>query len=377
MNQWPTRRLVGVTLTVGTVLYLIYYVPGAIAYVFGRVWNITVVLIIATALAVLVSPLVRLLCRARVRLPERGKRMIATLLVLALVLWLGWLVASATASQLAHEVQGLLIMSRLWLTQAPTQVRDWLAAHSEDFPPVVVTQATEAVAQATQNLLKFQFGFAKGALLGGWVAVETFVVPLLAFYFLTDGRALRDGFLSLLPRRFLPFVTAVLDDVVVLLNSYVRALVLICLIDALVVGLGLYACGVSMYLILAVIVGALRLAPIVGPIVAGVPVVGVTMLQNGPHTGMVVLVCYLVLFLLDGKFLTPILLAGGTTLHPVTVIVSLLIGYEFVGLVGLLIAVPTAGIIRVVYLRYREMFGDQNGNGGQPEPEAATQTGPQ
>ena len=73
------------------------------------------------------------------------------------------------------------------------------------------------------------------------------------------------------------------------------------------------------------------MAPVVGPLVAGVPCVGVPLIQNGPTTATVVLVVYAMLIAIDGKLLTPVFLAGSATLHPVVVIISLLLGYEFLG----------------------------------------------
>ncbi|MCE5215873.1 AI-2E family transporter [bacterium] len=94
------------------------------------------------------------------------------------------------------------------------------------------------------------------------------------------------------------------------------------------------------------------------PIVGGVFCGGLPLIQNGVHTGLIVLLCYWLLFVVDGKLLTPLLLAGSAMLHPVLVIISLLLGYEFFGVLGLLVAVPAAGILRALYLRCRQAFVD-------------------
>ncbi|MEN6347137.1 MAG: AI-2E family transporter [Armatimonadia bacterium] len=358
MEQWTTRRVALLTLTVGIVLYLVYYVPGAVAHFVDRVWDVVVILILATALAVLLSPAVGFLCRVRLPLPARLQRVAATLLAMVGCVALLWLVVSLMATQLFHETEGILQVSKTWLAQAPTQLQMWLDAHSADFPPEVVSRVAGAATQMTQSLLQYQFGFAKGALLRGWYIVELLIVPVLAFYFLIDGDALRNGTIASAPKRYRQFVRDALSDVSAVLHSYVRAQVLLCGGVAVAVGLILKLCGVSTYLSLAVLAGVLRMAPIVGPIVGGVFCVGLPLIQNGVHTGLVVLLCYWLLFVVDGKLLTPILLAGSAMLHPVLVIISLLLGYEFFGVLGLLVAVPAAGILRALYLRYRQAFVD-------------------
>lgn len=363
LDRWPTRRIVAVTLTVGIVLYLVYNVPGAVAYVFGRIFDVVVIVILSVALAVLLAPPVDLLCRVRLPLPERTKRMVATVVVLALLVWVIWALGSLTAAQLLHEFQRLVAITKDWLVTAPITVQRWLDAYQGQVPPELISRATDAVAQWTQGMLQYQFGFAKGALLRGWYVVELLVIPVLAFYFLTDAGVLRAGALAMTPARYRAFVAAVLADAGVLLHSYVQAQVLLCIIKAVLVGALLYFAGVNMYLTLGFISGLFRMAPVVGPLVAGVPCVGVALVQKGTTTGLIVLVGYALLIGVDGKLITPLLLAEGAKLHPVFAILSLLLGYEFLGILGLLIAVPAAGIIRAVYLRYQEMLAEATPEG--------------
>lgn len=367
METWPTKRIVLLTLTVGTVLYLVYYVPGAIAHFVGRVWDVVVILILSTALAFVLAPAVEFVARMPIRVPLRTRRIIATLLVMGTVAWCCWLLIALTATQMIHELQGIITVFKSWLTTVPSEVQGWLDEYSAELPPGFIDRAGEAVAQWTQGLLQYQFDFAKGALLRGWYVVELLIIPVMAFYFLVDAAPLKAGALYLTPQAYRDLGTRVIDDVTTLLHSYVRAQVLLCLLKAVLVGLALYFCGVKVFLTLALIAGLFRMAPVVGPLIAAVPCVGVPMLQNGPYTGMVVLALYSALIFIDGKLLTPVVLAESATLHPVVVIVSLLLGYEFMGVLGLLIAVPVAGIIRTVYVRYHEAFLEGDGAPQQPQ----------
>ncbi len=377
MEQWSTKRIIVLTLTVGTVLYLVYYVPGAVAHFVGRIWDLVVILILATALAVLLAPAVDLLCRLRVaqRISERTRRMLATLLVMLALVWVGGRMASLTASQMLHEISGIADIGKTWLATAPTDLQVWLAEHADQMPPGFVEKATEAVAQWTQGVLQYQFGFAKGALLQGWYLVELLIIPVLSFYFLVDSRPLREGLLYFTPSQHRAFANAVIGDVAALLHNYVRAQVMLCALKGVLVGLILYFCGVKMYLTLAIIAATFRMAPVVGPLVAGIPCVGIPLIQNGLSTGIIVLSLYAVLIFIDGKLLTPITLAESATLHPVIVIISLLLGYEFMGVLGLLIAVPVAGIIRAVYVRYHETYVEAATGSADAEEQAPANQG--
>ncbi len=371
MEQWTTRRIVILTLTVGTVLYLVYYVPGAIAHFVGRIWDVVVILVLATALAFLMAGPVELISRLRIPLPVRTRRAIATVLVMAGLVYLGWMLTVLTASQMVGELEGLVSIAKSWLIQAPGQLQAWLARYDAQLPPGLIEAATGTVAQWTQDLLQYQFGFAKGALLRGWYLVELLIIPVLAFYFLVDSATLRAGTLYFTPSQYRQFAGRLMDDVARLLHSYVRAQVLLCMLKSILVGLVLYLCGVNMYLTLALIAGLFRMAPVVGPLVAGIPCVGVPLLQNGLSVGLIVLAFYALLIFLDGKLITPVVLAESATLHPVVVIVSLLLGYEFMGVLGLLVAVPVAGIVRTVYIHYQQTFLGAEPPPGPVSPDAA------
>jgi predicted PurR-regulated permease PerM len=371
MEHWPTRRIVVLTLTVGAALYLVYYVPGAIAHFVGRIWDVVIILIAATALAVLLAPPVNALARPRLPLQQRTRRAIAALAVYAALVWAAWVMASYTSAQLIVEGQHIAQIGRDWLAESPTRLQGWLASHAEELPPGLVSSATGMLTAWTRSLLEYQFDFAKGALLRGWYLVELFIAPVLAFYFLVDGGTLRASALEFVPGRFRGLASSALDDVARMLQSFVRAQALICLLYGLVVGVSLWLLGVRMYLSLAVIAALFRLAPVVGPWVAGVLCVGVPFLQEGSHTGLIVLALYALLVVVDGKLLTPILLAGGALLHPVTAILSLLLGFEFLGVLGLLVAVPAAGVIRIVILYYRRFAEELQADPGPPSQTGA------
>lgn len=372
MEHWPTRRIVLLTLTVGIVLYLVYYVPGVIGHFLGRIWDVLVILTAAAAVAILLGPAVRAIASLPLPLSARPRRVLSGLIVYAALVWALWVGASYTSAQLIAESQHIAELSRQWLTQTPTNVQQWLSDHARDLPPDLVTGATSLVTAWTTSLLGYQFDFARGALGRGWYIVELFVVPVLAFYFLVDGSALRASLNEYVPPRFRDLVGRAVDDIGAMLHGFVRAQAVICVVYGLVVGVALSLLGVRMYLSLAVIAALFRMAPVVGPWVAGILCVGVPLLQEGSHTGLVFLAIYAALVIIDGKLLTPVLLAGGALLHPVTAILSLLIGYEFLGVVGLLLAVPVAGAIRVAMLYYREFARELQGSPDIPEEGIAT-----
>jgi predicted PurR-regulated permease PerM len=92
--------------------------------------------------------------------------------------------------------------------------------------------------------------------------------------------------------------------------------------------------------------------PIVGPVVAGVPIVLLASLKS-PVLGFWVLVGYSFLHFFESKYLMPRVLGFHLGIHPVLVIVSLLVGYELFGIVGMFVAVPLVAIAKLVMKQQR------------------------
>ena len=95
-----------------------------------------------------------------------------------------------------------------------------------------------------------------------------------------------------------------------------------------------------------------RAIPIIGPIFAGIPIVLLALVTRGMAVAAGVLVFFSILHFVESKFILPLLVGDRLDLHPVVIIVVLLIGEEFGGLLGMFFAAPVAALVRVALLRY-------------------------
>ncbi len=109
----------------------------------------------------------------------------------------------------------------------------------------------------------------------------------------------------------------------------------------LMVFLGLWLLGVKYSLTLGILAGLLELVPFVGPIFAGSVAVLVA-LGESVTLGIYVLILFIVLQQIEGQILIPLVTRYTTSLNPAVVLISLLVGGETLGFVGLVLAVPVA-----------------------------------
>lgn len=191
--------------------------------------------------------------------------------------------------------------------------------------------------------------------------VEILLLPVLAFYFLIDGRQLKHEFVGLLPRAWIRETLHILRDFNRIMRSFIVGQFILCLLAGVVVGVGLALLKVKYPMILGVFAGITRAIPIIGPIVGGIPIVVLTLVTKGMGVGLAVLGFFTFLHFAESKFIMPMLIGDRMNLHPVIIIVVLIVGNEVGGLLiggqigallGMFFAAPVAAIIRVLVRRY-------------------------
>jgi predicted PurR-regulated permease PerM len=177
------------------------------------------------------------------------------------------------------------------------------------------------------------------------------LVPILAFFFLKDGRQLRDSAVDSLtegPRRKL--VEEVLSDVNVMLGQYIRALVLLAAATFTSYSIFFFATGAPYRLLLASIAAVLEFIPVVGPLTAGVTVILVGAFAGYTHLAWFA-IFWVVYRLFQDYILSPNLMSAGVELHPILVLFGVLAGEQIAGIPGMFFSVPVIATLRVIFVR--------------------------
>lgn len=191
--------------------------------------------------------------------------------------------------------------------------------------------------------------------------VEIVLLPVLAFYFLIDGRKLKHEFVALVPRPYLPDTLRLLRQFNRIMRDFVYGQFILCVLAGAVVWLGLMALGVKYPITMGVLAGITRAIPIIGPIIGGIPIILLTWATKGTTTALAVLGFFTLLHLIESKFIMPMLIGDRMELHPIVIILVLLIGGEAGGIViggqlgallGMFFAAPVASLLRIIVRRY-------------------------
>jgi len=100
---------------------------------------------------------------------------------------------------------------------------------------------------------------------------------------------------------------------------------------------------------LGMISGLGHLIPYLGPIIGGIPAAIISIIQYGDlsHIPYIILVLSII-YTLDNGFVQPYVFAKSVDMHPIIIILLIIAGSQLFGLLGMLLAVPTAAVIRTL-----------------------------
>jgi putative permease len=199
----------------------------------------------------------------------------------------------------------------------------------------------------------------KGSSLLGEIAGCLFLVPILTFCLLSEGRAIRRKLFQLVPNRFFESVYIVTHGVVSALSDYLRAK----MIEAFLVGamttIGLAMIGSPYAVVLGLWAGVTNIIPYIGPILGAVPGILFATMGSGGH-GLIweTVTIYAIANLIDTLVIFPGIVAKLVNLNPLLLIASVVIGQYYYGIIGMLISIPIAAAIKVVlYEFYLIIYG--------------------
>jgi len=183
------------------------------------------------------------------------------------------------------------------------------------------------------------------SVVGGVLGVVTILI--LSFYLMVEGQSLFDYLTRLVPRGSRERVVSVGRESVKKVSAWLMAQLILAGVMGLFAAVGLGLLGVPYFYVVALIAAVGETIPIVGPIVAGISAVAIA-LSVSAKLALIVGAYFLVLHQLEANILVPKIMERRVGVSPVTVIIALLIGGELWGLVGAVLAVPTAAILSVI-----------------------------
>ena len=249
-------------------------------------------------------------------------------------------------------------------TQPSTLAADWW----QEVGPLVKEHGV-ALANSTLGLLT---GFFSSLL--NWLSIFV-LIPMFAFFFLWKFNEIIGTIRGHLPAASRDVVVHLVTTADRAIANFFRGRMIVCLIVGCVTGIGWGIVGVPYSLLLGALAGLLNLVPFMS-LLALPPALTICYFHAGDHWAMpvVLTMCvYMAVQALESFVLTPTIEAKSSGLHPLTTVVALMIGAQWAGLLGMLLAIPITSTLKVLAAEYvlpevRRLAAPQAATESPPEP---------
>jgi putative heme transporter len=322
--------------------FLVIVAAGyVIVWVLARFSVITIPLVVALLFSALGTPFVDLLQRAGFnRKLASALTVVGGLATLSLLLtFVGQQIAQGF-SDLSQQVVDGLGQIRNWLQEGPLQA-------SESQISDAIAEAQRAIGSSTEQILTrvTEVGTALTFMVAGF-----FIALFATFFFMADGPRIWAWVVRLFPRAARTRADSSGRAAWYSLTRFVRATVLVALVDAVGIGLVAYLLNVPFAFAIAVLVFISSFVPIVGATVSGAVAVLVALVAQGPVVALLMLAGVLVVQQVESNVLQPFLMGRFVSVHPLGVLVAIGCGVLVAGVAGALVAVPLVAAVNAIVL---------------------------
>lgn len=186
------------------------------------------------------------------------------------------------------------------------------------------------------------------------------IIPFLTFFMLNSGRNMKKVFISLVPNSIFEPTLLLMHELDRKLGQYIRSRMIIeTTVLAILTSVSYWILGLKFFFILGIFAGIANLIPYAGPVIGAIP--AIIMAFVGTHFSLIwtiiliVIISFAIQFI-DNAIIFPLFIGKSVDLNPISTIFALLIGTKMLGLLGLLMAVPTAAMLKVIVSEVIKQF---------------------
>ncbi len=325
------------------ILKIIFAIAGAVIifYFLYQLFDLLTILTISI-LAFIFNPFVTMLER------EGFNRLTSTLITFVVVVFLCYLALSIFIPEFILQMNQLINTLNVYsLHNELISIEDKIHKYLPFFNPGDLSNRIERFISTG-----FVNSFDKiASVLTGIVSVVALVVivPFITFFLLKDSHSLLHGILHIIPNKYFEMSYWILKKVAIQLGRFVRGWVFDATFVGVATGFGYYFLGVKNSLPLGLISGVGHLVPYLGPVIGMIPAIIISVIQYGNFSQVpFIIIMIIAVYAVDNGVVQPYVFAKSVDMHPIVIILLILAGGQLMGVIGMLIAVPLATVIKTL-----------------------------
>lgn len=172
------------------------------------------------------------------------------------------------------------------------------------------------------------------------------LVLLLTYFMIVDEKTIDNFTLSLFPSKYGQYITQKSSIIKFKVGEWLRGQIALMFAVGLLTYIGLAIIGIEYAFTLALFAGITELIPVIGPLIGWIAAIPIA--ANESANALIwVTILYFVIQRLENNLLVPMIMKQATGLHPIIVLFSMLVGFHFLGILGVIISVPVAAVFGI------------------------------
>lgn len=235
------------------------------------------------------------------------------------------------------------------LAEKLEEAADYVTDNLDQLPPQVeefINSVTNSIQDIAVTGSKWVYTFLSGAVSATFTLI---LVPFFFIFMLKDHEKFAPNIYGLFTGERRTWVKDTLEDIDRVLRSYVQGQVLISFLLATMMYIGYKIIGLEYALLLAIFSFFMNMIPFIGPWISLAPAVIVALVTN-PIDAIWVCVVTLVAQQIESNLITPNIMGKSLDIHPLTVISLVLAAGNIAGFIGILVAIPTYAVLKVIVI---------------------------
>ncbi len=302
---------------------------------------------VAFILAYFFDPIYEFLLKKKV--PKILSILIIFSIIIALLIIIIFVVIPSLINQLTilyNEVPNLFEEYQALILSLKPQLSNFIN------PENVEILIKENFSEMQRNILRFSQNII--IYLSGTVSSITFgivIIPLILFYLLRDIIIFKENLYNFVSKKNKEEFKKIIEKIDSIISGFIRGRLVICTIVGVIIGVGLYFLNLKFAFIIGIISGVLNFIPYLGPIV-GLFLALIFALGQPWWILLLIIILFVFANQVEAMYLNPTILGKELGLHPLTVIFSMLVCGQILGILGVLIAVPLVAILKVLFIKY-------------------------
>lgn len=340
--QFKRKKIIFISIAVSllVVLYNIFRSSNRIATLFMLV-------IYAIALSYILNPLVNII-------EKRGiKRSYSVLIIFLALIVLIILALVAIVPKLSAEFRNLVKQLPDYFNKIYDYFNDLFIRYSnyiDNMPPEF--QAIKEAILENLNTIQVDIlnylGNITSSMITTFSKIASFViVPILTFYFLRDKDYFKKRIILLIPKKQRKDIVQIGRDIDKALGKFIRGQLLVCAFVGISTSIALLIIGVDFAVIIGLVAGIADIIPYFGPVIGIFPAVIFALLE-GPMKALWVIISFIIIQQIEGDIIAPKIVGESVGVHPVVIMLALLIGGSYFGIIGMIFAIPMTIVIKTV-----------------------------